>query len=120
MELRKYIDLRRSEALALYYSGMSKSAIRKELSIRNRLLKKWIGKDTKSIKEKALHMYCYGFSIDKICNCIYVDRNHLCEWIKEMQRDIAFNAIEKDLSEINSIATRQEGRSKWIDDYLGI
>jgi transposase-like protein len=120
MDSTNFIDVRKSEALALYYSGKSKSSIRKELSIRNRLLKKWIDEDTKTIKEKALHMYCHGFSVNKICKCIFVDKTHLYNWIKEMQRDIAFNVIENDLNEITKLSRVQNGYSKWIDNTLGI
>jgi transposase len=119
MDTINYIDVRKFEALALYYMGKSKSSICKKLSIKNRLLTKWINSDTKTIKDKALHLFCFGMSIDKICKIIYVDKTFLKKWIQEMHLDIAFNAIEKDLNELNDLSRRQNGYSKWLDNYFG-
>jgi len=108
------VNIKKSEALVLFYSGESKNSICKRLKIRPRLLKKWIDNDDTKLKDMAQMMYRFKISKRIICKSLFISRKTLDKWLGEYFADLAKHALNKEV-ELNR---KSDGYSFWIDNIV--
>jgi len=117
------ICLKEQQALALIYSGKSKTQVRKKLNVKVKKLKKWIENDpineltdkSKIMREKAVHMYFYKIPKDEICGCLGIDMIELNRWIK-LVFESNFSIRSGDYIKTQNQLPHQAGRTNFITE----
>lgn len=122
-ETKNIICLKEQQALALIYSGKSKTFVRNELNVKAKKLNKWIENDPinelkdsgKIVREKALHMYFYKIPKDVICRTFGIHISTLYTWVK-LVFESSMSIRSADYIRKKEQLPHQDGRSKWLTE----
>ena len=98
-------------AVRMYLSGFPKEYIRLKLKIDMVYLDDLIKNISRNVEDTAVYLYFWGYSIEKICCDLYIEKYMLKQWIREVYKRNRYRALREK-------PKIQDGFTPWVSQIL--